>query len=468
MLLLGLALLVGVARGFDSIFGNFFAGGGMPGGDGGAGAGKHTEYYDALGVKPDATEAQLRKAYRKLALKHHPDKGGDPDKFKEINEAFTVLSDKEKRRAYDRFGKEAVNNGGAGPSSAEDLFSMFFGAGAPGQRRGEPVAQDTVVAIDVPLEELYLGKEKKLRVRRARVCADCKGAGGRDGTRGRTCDACGGSGVVVRLHRLGAGMVQQVRMHCPQCEGSGRVLAASDRCPKCHGKKVVAETASVTLTVEPGMRAGEQIVLEGMGDEEPGARAGDLVVMLRERAHAYYRRQDAHLVCSLTVSLLEAISGFTRPIDRLDGRRLFLRVPRGQVTRPGSIKRVRGEGMPVRGRPDVHGDLFVRMQVDLPAPQVLGEERLRKLEALLADVGPSAAADAQPGAAGTSRRRRSSAAAPSPTEDDIVKDLVDFSIDGGPASSDADAADSVRMGDDDDRRTTENDDDDDADNDESF
>jgi DnaJ family protein A protein 2 len=381
----------------DSFFGGFF------GGDGGSpGRGSsvdNTALYETLGVSTEASAAQLKRAYRKAALKHHPDKGGSPDKFKRAAEAFSILSDPQKRQLYDRYGMDGVAQesgagaggmGAAGGPSAEDLFSMFFGGGGSGMMGGRGQsreAADTVVGLDVGLEELFAGAEKRLQLQRTRVCAACDGKGGKDGKEGRTCKTCAGRGVVLQVRQLGAGILQQIPAECPDCRGEGRVLDAADRCPSCQGARVTRETATVHARIEPGMRQGDQIVLRGEGNEAPGLRAGDVVLVLRERPHPTYQRQGADLVAQLSINLKEALLGFEKGLERLDGRTLRVRVPRGRLTKPGAIKRVPGEGFPVRGAVGgMRGDLYLRVQVELPTAQTLGEERLRALEQLLSEV----------------------------------------------------------------------------------
>ncbi|KAJ1628420.1 hypothetical protein T492DRAFT_562010, partial [Pavlovales sp. CCMP2436] len=338
--------------------------------------------YKTLGVDNGVSEVDLKRAYRKLALQHHPDKsGGSPAMFKKIAEAFSVLSDPQKRQAYDQHGKAGVQRaasgggGGAGGPSADDLFSMFFGGG--GGRGAPEEAEDTAVALDLTLEEMYSGREKTLRLQRTRVCGSCSGTGGKGGREGAVCAGCDGQGVVVRLRQLGGRMVQQLRMRCPECSGEGRVLAPADVCANCDGRRIVLETATLAVTIEPGVAQGEQIVLRGEGNEQPGLRTGDLLLVVRERPHALFQRQGDDLISRMSVSLREALVGFELPLRRLDGRTLRLRVPRGRLTKPASIKRVAGEGMPRRG--GGHGDLYVRMEVELPSPQTLGEEKLAEL-----------------------------------------------------------------------------------------
>jgi DnaJ family protein A protein 2 len=366
-------------------------------------------YYAALGVGRTASEDALKRAYRALALRHHPDKGGDPEAFKRVSEAFGVLSDPAKRRLYDAHGKEGVERaaagGGVAPGgvSAEELFGMFFGGGGGGgggwgDTAGPATADDTVAALDLSLEELFAGAAKPLALRRRRVCAACGGGGARrNGTRAARCGTCEGQGVVIAERALGGGLVQRVRATCPDCDGDGARLASADRCAGCAGRKTVEETVALSATVAPGSAQGERIVLAGEGNAAPGLAAGDLVLVVRERPHRRFERRGADLVCALRLSLAEALCGFERPIERLDGTALRLRVARGRTTAPGALKRVRGEGMPVRGAGGARGDLFVQVRVDLP--DAIDEARLGALERLLAELAPPGPAEAAGAAA---------------------------------------------------------------------
>lgn len=397
---LGALLLLSACRtgaGVDSFFGNIF-GGGTPA------AQADTEYYKTLGVSKDADEAQLKRAYRKLALKHHPDKGGDAAEFKRVSEAFSTLSDPEKRKIYDTYGKEGVKRAEAGGSpgmggmggmgemgraEAEELFRMFFGGSA---RDSTPQqADDTILALELSLEEIYAGKNRTMRINRERICTRCKGTGAKAGAqRTAPCTTCEGLGRVRGFRRLGLGMVEQVLMRCPACEGGGKVFKQADVCGACAGKKLVQESVTVQVPVPKGVTQGEPIVLEGQGDEAPGLRAGDVVFVVRERRHSAFERQGPNLATKLSVTLSEALFGFEKPLRRLDGKQLRLRVPRGRLTAPGSVKRVRGEGMPIYGGSGGgtlrHGDLYVRVSVDMPAVQTLSDEKQRSLERLLAEA----------------------------------------------------------------------------------
>jgi DnaJ family protein A protein 2 len=350
-------------------------GGGMPGGGGGGGRpGRggggpidNEGFYKELGVQKSATDSEIKKAYRKLAVKHHPDKGGDVEKFKTISSAYEVLSDPEKKKTYDQFGKEGLEEGGGGGGGGgDDMFNMFFGGGRGG-RRGPTKGEDIVHTIKVSLEDLYNGKTAKLAINRDRLCGECKGSGGKDGAEERQCHDCNGRGVKIQLRQVGPGMVQQMQMACPTCKKTGMVLEESSKCTSCRGRKVSKERKVLEVYVEKGMRHGEKIKFSGDADEAPGTVPGDVVFTLQEREHETFKRKGADLVTTLEISLSEALCGLTRTVTHLDGRTLKIETPPGQVVKPESVKMIQGEGMPHLGSPFTKGRLFVHFRVNFPS-----------------------------------------------------------------------------------------------------
>eukprot|EP01108_Squamamoeba_japonica_P006433 TRINITY_DN522_c0_g4_i2.p2 TRINITY_DN522_c0_g4~~TRINITY_DN522_c0_g4_i2.p2 ORF type:complete len:415 (+),score=214.28 TRINITY_DN522_c0_g4_i2:93-1337(+) len=332
---------------------------------------KETELYDVLGVEPTASQAEIKKAFRKLAMKFHPDKNPSAgDKFKEISHAYEILSDEERRPIYDRHGAAGLERGGGGGGhDMDDLFSHFFGGGgggggrggAPRKRRGEDVVQ----GCNVTLENLYCGLERKLEIEKNVVCVTCRGKGGKKVTK---CNHCHGQGfVIVRVPvMLGIGLMQQVRQHCPQCRGEGETVRAADRCTTCRGRCVVEERKVVTLFVEKGMKHGQKITFRGEANAAPGVEPGDIVMVLQQVKHARFERSGGDLVAKRTLSLRDALCGTELHEKALDGRPLLLRTPAGGVVRPGQRLVVEGEGMPTWKRPFDKGNLIVEFDVDFP------------------------------------------------------------------------------------------------------
>lgn len=215
-----------------------------------------TRFYTLLGVEKSASEAEIKKAFRKQAMTHHPDRGGNADTFKEINKAYEVLSDKQKRAIYDEGGEEALENGGAGGGGAGvDIFDLF-GFGGGGGRRGGPrvrKGEDVLFPLKVTLEDLYNGTSKKLRLTKNVLCGDCKGKGGKDGAETR-CKECKGQGVRMIIRQIGPGMIQQMQSQCGACKGSGSTIAEKDKCTKCKGEKTIKEQQLLEIHITKGQR----------------------------------------------------------------------------------------------------------------------------------------------------------------------------------------------------------------------
>ncbi len=234
----------------------------------------NTKYYDILGVSKNASQEDLKKAYRKAAIKNHPDKGGDPEKFKELAQAYEVLSDPEKRDIYDQYGEDALKEGmGGGPGGHDpfDIFQSFFGGNPFGgggssrgrrQRRGE----DVIHPLKISLEDLYNGTSKKLSLSRNVICSKCKGKGSKSGA-SMKCSGCQGSGMKVSIRHLGPSMIQQMQHPCNECKGTGETINDKDRCPQCKGEKVVQEKKVLEVIVEKGMQNGQRITFPGEADE---------------------------------------------------------------------------------------------------------------------------------------------------------------------------------------------------------
>ncbi|EGT59731.1 hypothetical protein CAEBREN_01734 [Caenorhabditis brenneri] len=344
---------------------------------------KETGYYDVLGVKPDASDSELKKAYRKLALKFHPDKNPDgAEQFKQISQAYEVLSDENKRKIYDQGGEEALQGGGAGGEGFHnpfDVFDMFFGGGGGG-RRGERRVKPTVHNLRVTLDTLYKGATKKLKISRTATCKPCKGKGGNEGA-AKDCTDCQGRGIKIRVIRMGP-MVQQMQSHCDSCNGEGSVFAEKDRCKKCMGKKQVKEDEIIEVKIEPGMRDGEKFVFEGKGDEVVGIeKPGDFVVVLDEVENDRFVRKGDNLIIQHNIDLSEALCGFVRTITTLDGRVIYYRVLPGEVIAHADVKVIHNEGMPMRRAPTDKGDLLV--QFDVKFPDKINPDAAKKLADLL-------------------------------------------------------------------------------------
>eukprot|EP00298_Acanthocystis_sp_HF-20_P028639 c7430_g1_i1.p1 GENE.c7430_g1_i1~~c7430_g1_i1.p1 ORF type:complete len:480 (-),score=201.08 c7430_g1_i1:43-1446(-) len=336
--------------------------------DEGDGQADTQSYYDLLGVSKNASPEEIRKAYKRLAVQHHPDKGGDEAKFKELTEAANVLTDEKKREVYDKYGKKGIDAGldkqGAG---GDDLFSMLFGGGGHHQQQQQESRIAPIkIKIQVPLEALYLGKSIKMEIDRKRICKACEGSGSSIPGALTTCDECRGQGIKVQMHRVGPGLVQQVRAHCTKCGGTGDYIPDDSKCKTCLGKTISAEKKELNIVIEKGMKDGEQIVFEGEGHQIPKTQAGDVVVFVVCEKHDIFSRKGNDLKIDMKISLVEAIGSSKFFFNHLDGRVLSVERPQNSIISPGQVMVIQGEGMPRKENPFLKGDLFITFSVEFP------------------------------------------------------------------------------------------------------
>lgn len=348
---------------------------------------KETKFYDILGVSPGCSQDDLKKAYRKLALKYHPDKNpNEGERFKQISQAYEVLSDPEKKKIYDQGGEQALKEGGVsgGFSSPMDLFDMFFsGSGFGGRgRRRERRGKDVVHQLSVALEELYKGTVRKLALQKNVICDKCEGRGGKKGAT-ETCPTCRGTGMQVQVQQLGPGMIQQIQSMCSDCRGQGERINPKDRCKQCQGRKVVRDHKILEVHVDKGMVDGQKIVFNGEGDQEPDLEPGDIIIVLDEKEHPVFKRSRNDLVIRLEIQLIEALCGFQKVIKTLDDRDLVITCIPGEVIKHGDLKCILNEGMPEYKNPFEKGRLIVQFFVVFPTE--LSPEAIAALETALPD-----------------------------------------------------------------------------------
>lgn len=351
------------------------------------------DYYEALGISREAGESDIKGAYRKLALKYHPDRNPDDsgaeEKFKEASEAYEVLSDPEKKSAYDRFGHAGVEGSFGGgfqwsdfthANDFEDIFGDLFGAFFGGGRRtrrgssGPPQGRDLKISVELTLEEVATGVEKKINLTRLQRCESCGGSGAAPGSAKETCSTCGGVGQVQQVSRSFLGQSVTVTA-CPTCGGEGSIV--SKPCGKCRGEGRVRGKTTLTVRIPPGVRSGNYIPLRGQGEVGPrGGAQGDCLVFIEEKEHEHFTRDGNDVIYQLPISFSQAALGDEVKVPTLTGK-AKMKIPEG--TQSGRVFRLRGKGIPdVDGRGV--GDQLV--QILLWTPQGLNDEERRLLEEL--------------------------------------------------------------------------------------
>ncbi|MCL2462865.1 MAG: molecular chaperone DnaJ, partial [Defluviitaleaceae bacterium] len=338
------------------------------------------DYYDILGLKKGAAEDEIKKSYRRLAKEYHPDLHPDDKeseaKFKEVNEAYEVLSDADKRAKYDQFGHAAFDpnagfGGGAGFSGFSgfgdifgDLFSGgfgdIFGGGTSASRNAPQRGESIRVSVTVSFEEAAFGVSRELNVNKIEPCEDCGGSGAEKGTRPDTCSQCGGKGTVRTQHNV-MGMTMQSTGPCPHCGGTGKII--SSPCASCRGKGMVRRQRKISVNIPVGIDEGQTISLKGQGNAgKNGGGAGDLLVTVSIRSHNLLRREGASVLCEMPISFAQAALGAEVEVPTLDGKVKYT-VPEG--TQTGTVFRLRGKGIPyLRG--SGRGDQFVTVTVEVP------------------------------------------------------------------------------------------------------
>ncbi|MDY0018073.1 MAG: molecular chaperone DnaJ [Candidatus Delongbacteria bacterium] len=336
------------------------------------------DYYEILGVDKNATKDDIKKAYKKLALKFHPDRNkGDKDseeKFKEVGEAYSVLSDDNKRSKYDRFGHEGVRGGsGAGGfdfsgfdfGDAESIFEQFFGRGFGGSSRrrsssGLKKGTDIQISIKLTLEEISRETSKKIKLNKYVKCSNCNGSGAKDISSKTKCSTCSGTGEIRTVQRSILGQFVNVSP-CPHCDGTGEVIL--DKCPMCSGEGRVREDKTVSVTIPAGVSEGQYLTLSGEGNTgKRGGPSGDLIVIIQEKEHKFFHRDRENLYYDLQLSVPQAVLGTDIEVPVIEGK-VKLKVPSG--TQSGKKLLLKGKGLPVLNGYG-NGDLVVRISIWIP------------------------------------------------------------------------------------------------------
>ena len=345
--------------------------------------------YKELGIEKSASTAEIKKAYKKMALKYHPDRNkeaGAEECFKKISKAYDILSDDEKRSTYDKFGLDAVNNGAGGvPGFASggqnpfDLFDGIFGGGGmPGFGRSSShrkrQARSVVKEISVGLDDIYNETKLNMSLNSQQKCEKCNGLGGESASSFLKCARCDGSGMFVQIQQLGPGMISQSTQKCGECNGKGKKIDPSKRCKDCNGKGAKKKRVKLELQLSKTNRDGDKIVFNDMADYDPEATTqGDLIIILKEKTHQNFKRVNNDLVYIKTITLLEAMCGMELNIAHMDKRLLYVKT--SEVIQPDSIYKISGEGM---SRMD---NLYIQFKVVLPSK--LSDERKMYIKKLI-------------------------------------------------------------------------------------
>ena len=339
------------------------------------------DLYEILGVSKSASRDEIKKAYRKIAMKYHPDKNpGDnvaEQKFKEAAEAYSILGDEQKRAQYDQFGHAGVGLGDAPGTGTHmsmdeifrsfgdifggfDPFESFFGGGGSRQRRQVRRGSDLRVKLKLDYEDIYTGTTRKLKIKRLETCDECHGTGAHPGTTAATCRQCGGSGQVRQLSQSFFGQSVVVR-ECPICNGSGEMI--EHPCRQCSGNGVLRKAVEIKVKVPPGVASGNYMTLKGQGNKGPqGYVPGDLIVYFEEREHPIFTRHNDDIFTEAHLTIPQAVLGTTLEVPTLDGK-AKLKIPAG--IQSGQVLRMRGKGFP-KLRGSSRGDELVKIQIDTP------------------------------------------------------------------------------------------------------
>ncbi|WP_338462950.1 molecular chaperone DnaJ [Synechococcus elongatus IITB7] len=344
------------------------------------------DYYQLLGVARDADKDEIKRAYRRLARKYHPDVNKEPgaeDKFKEINRAYEVLSEPETRARYDQFGEAGVSGAGAAGfqdfgdmGGFADIFETFFsgfggmgGQQAATRRRGPTRGEDLRLDLKLEFRDAIFGGEKEIRVTHEETCSTCQGSGAKAGTRPQTCTTCGGSGQVRRATRTPFGSFTQVSV-CPTCEGSGQMIV--DKCDDCGGAGRLRRPKKLKINIPAGVDSGTRLRVANEGDAGlRGGPPGDLYVYLFVSDDTQFRREGINLFSTVSISYLQAILGCSLEVQTVDGPTELI-IPPG--TQPNAVLTVEGKGVPRLGNPVARGNLLVTIKVEIPT-KISAEER---------------------------------------------------------------------------------------------
>ncbi len=345
-----------------------------------------SDYYEILGVSHSADKEDLKRAYRRLARKYHPDVNKEPgaeERFKEINRAYEILSDPEMKARYDRFGEAGVSGAASSGFSSDftdsfaDIFESFFsgfsgGMGTQGRRRTGPVRGDDLrIDLNLEFQEAVFGGDKELTIKHLETCETCNGSGAKSGTRPKTCSTCGGTGQVRRATRTPFGSFTQVSV-CPSCNGSGQVI--EEKCTTCGGRGQNEVTKKIKITIPGGVDNGTRLRVSNEGDAgKMGGPPGDLYVFLSVKNNPEFQRDGNNVLSQIKISYLQAILGCHLEVNTVDGKS-ELTIPAG--TQPNTVLTLEDKGVPKLGNPVSRGDHLITIEIDIPTKITLEEREL--------------------------------------------------------------------------------------------
>lgn len=362
-------------------------------------------YYKILGLEKNASESDIKKAYRSLAMKWHPDKNPDKKeeaekKFKEISEAYQILSDPQKKNIFDNYGEEGIkqdNNGSSNMNfnnfeNPNDIFKMFFGGGGMGMdpssifgnqfgndlfqgNRTPKKSQSIIIQIPVKLKDCYMGVKKKITVKVKCICKNCNGKGG---TNYRTCDDCNGSGSKIVNRMLGPGMMQRLQTTCNSCNGEGKIIETP--CNKCNKKKIVSEEKEIILNIDPGSRNEDKRVFKDQGDHYPGEEQGDIICILKEEKHPTFERADNDLIFYYDITLGDSITGTDIYFETINNDKIYY--TETNLVEQNSFVVLKNKGMPHQSNNKMFGDLYVVYNIIYPTVK-LNEKEIEIIKQIL-------------------------------------------------------------------------------------
>lgn len=351
---------------------------------------KETALYDLLQVSPNANQNEIKKAYRRASIKWHPDKNLDnkeeaTKKFQEISEAYTILSDTEKRKQYDNFGIDFFKNGGNSNMNVDpmNIFEQVFGnmGGFPGMggfhMREKRQNEDLVIEQVVTLDQIYNEEKITINYQQKCFCKVCDGFGTKSKSESK-CGICGGKGKTIQVRRIGP-MVQQILAPCNNCRGTGRSINKDNRCEKCGGKTFILKDKKITIPLKNGLTTGHKIHLENKGHYLKSGRT-NLIIVILEKQHPIFKRHNFDLIIDMEIPLYQSLLGFTRRIIHLDKRKIYIQ--NNELIKTGDIKRVMGEGLRNLNNGD-KGDLIIRFNIKYPDLNVLSEKDKQLLKIIL-------------------------------------------------------------------------------------